>query len=72
MEHEKAKNMFELSLNQMTTSLEDLPKNEESENIKFNIVMEHASGIQFRAGICHCRDSKGDFKWMRCEDCQNR
>lgn len=63
------KSLFNLSINKMTKSLQKLPEDSESQNIKFNILMKHDSGKTLRGGICHCRDSNGNFRWMRCEDC---
>lgn len=69
MKHEKMKEHFDSSLQKFTSSLQTdellhLPK-----DAKFDIVLSHPSGAEFRACIRYCRDKDGNWGWRDCDKC---
>ena len=70
MSNEKAKSMFDDSLEKIIESLPEL-HDEETKGAKFHVIMTHPSGADFHAGVCFCRDENGKLGWRRCRDCRD-
>ncbi len=67
MQHKKMKDLFDSSIDKFAESLPHLQ--DDTKNVRFDLIMTHPSGGEFHAGFCWCEDSPNHFMWMRCKDC---